>query len=60
MRNLAGLLALLLAGTALAQTQGQVPRPGETPGSEAARRPAPRGALVDRIVAVVGKEVVTL
>jgi peptidyl-prolyl cis-trans isomerase SurA len=60
MRILAAILALLLAGTALAQTQGQVPRPGETPGSEAARRPAARVALVDRIVAVVGKEVVTL
>jgi len=59
MRILAGLSALLVAGAACAQTQGQVPRPGQVPGSEAPR-PAPRVALVDRIVAVVGKEVVTL
>jgi peptidyl-prolyl cis-trans isomerase SurA len=59
MRILAGLSALLVAGAAWAQTQGQVPRPGQAPGSETPR-PAPRVALVDRIVAVVGKEVVTL
>ena len=63
MRILAGLLALSLAGGALAQLQGHVPRPGETPGrapEAGAPRPAPRVQLVDRIVAVVGKEVVTM
>jgi peptidyl-prolyl cis-trans isomerase SurA len=52
-------LCLACAVPALAQApvQGQVPRPGEAAG--AARRPAPRVALVDRIVAVVGREVVT-
>ena len=66
MRRLTGLIALGIAATVLApsfqvqaQTQGQVPRPGETPG-QAQPRPAPRVALVDRIVAVVGKEVITL
>ncbi|MFY9316836.1 MAG: peptidylprolyl isomerase [Burkholderiales bacterium] len=59
MRALAGLVALGFVAAAWAQLQGQVPRPGEVPGSEM-RRPAPRIELVDRIVAVVGKEVVTL
>jgi len=44
---------------AQAQTQGQVPRPGEAPGQPQPRAPA-RVALLDRIVAVVGKEVVTM
>ena len=44
---------------AQAQTQGQVPRPGESPGQPQPRAPA-RVALLDRIVAVVGKEVVTM
>jgi peptidyl-prolyl cis-trans isomerase SurA len=63
MRLPAGLIVLCLATTLQAQTQGQVPRPGETPGQVQGgelRRQAPRIALVDRIVAVVGKEVVTL
>ena len=72
MRALAGLIALCVGAAALlapldvlaqAQTQGQVPRPGEMPGQGPGgemRRPAPRVALVDRIVAVVGKEVVTM
>jgi len=63
MRLLAGLIALCIGGAAQAQaqaqTQGQVPRPGEAPG-QAQPRPAPRVSLVDRIVAVVGKEVITL
>src|SRR5512139_1180203 len=68
MRVRAGFFALCAAlawhATASAQTQqGQVPRPGEAAGQapEAGMRsPAPRIALVDRIVAVVGKEVVTM
>jgi peptidyl-prolyl cis-trans isomerase SurA len=66
MRLLPGIIALCAAATALApsvsalaQTQGQVPRPGEVPGQAQPRQPA-RIMLVDRIVAVVGKEVVTL
>ena len=72
MRTLWGIIAICVGVGALlrpldapaqAQTQGQVPRPGEAqgqaPGGEM-RRPAPRIALVDRIVAVVGKEVVTM
>jgi peptidyl-prolyl cis-trans isomerase SurA len=55
---LAALLPLSLP-PALAQFQGQVPRPGGAPAPAAAGQ-APRVALVDRIVAVVGKEVVTL
>ena len=61
----AGVAVLALSADALAQaqTQGQVPRPGEAPGQpsggETRRAPA-RVALVDRIVAVVGKEVVTM
>jgi peptidyl-prolyl cis-trans isomerase SurA len=50
-------MTLLLAGAARAQIQGVVPRPGQAPD---AARPAPRIALVDRIVAVVGREVVTM
>ena len=61
------LIALLLAGAVqaqqdwalVAQIQGVVPRPGEKPGAAPARQ-APRILLVDRIVAVVGREVVTL
>ena len=60
MRILAVVAALWFAGAVLAQSQqGQVPRPDAAPG-QAAPRPAPRVALVDRIVAVVGKEVVTM
>jgi peptidyl-prolyl cis-trans isomerase SurA len=55
------LAALCIAGAAQAQApvqqQGQVPRPGQAAG---APRQAPRIALVDRIVAVVGREAVTL
>ncbi len=51
--------ALAPSFTALAQVQGQVPRPGQAPGTEQPRQ-APRVALVDRIVAVVGREVITL
>ncbi len=63
MRARAGFLALCAAlawpAAAPAQTQqGHVPRPGEAAG-QARQRPAPRIELVDRIVAVVGKEVVT-
>jgi peptidyl-prolyl cis-trans isomerase SurA len=53
---------LLMAGTAFAQVevQGQVPRrDGQAPAG-AVPRQAPRVSLVDRIVAVVGREVVTL
>ena len=67
MRLLQGTLALAIAAIALAlafparaQVQGQVPRPGEAPGAAPVRQAAPRVALVDRIVAVVGREVVTL
>jgi peptidyl-prolyl cis-trans isomerase SurA len=66
MRFLPAALALAIVSTALAlsfparaQVQGQVPRPGGAPGAAPARQ-APRVALVDRIVAVVGREVVTL
>ena len=55
--------ALTLPELALAQVQGQVPRPGEAPGAAPAPgqpRPAARVVLVDRIVAVVGKEVITM
>jgi peptidyl-prolyl cis-trans isomerase SurA len=53
---------LLMAATAFAQVevQGQVPRrDGQAPAG-AVPRQAPRISLVDRIVAVVGREVVTL
>jgi peptidyl-prolyl cis-trans isomerase SurA len=59
MRLLLAILALSIATAARAQVQGQVPRPGEAPGGAPARQAA-RVALVDRIVAVVGREVVTL
>lgn len=52
-------IASAVQAQAPAPTQGQVPRQGEAPGPAQAR-PAARVALVDRIVAVVGKEVVTL
>ena len=55
--------ALVPPFPAQAQLQGQVPRPGQAPGPvqvPGPARQAPRVALVDRIVAVVGKEVVTL
>jgi peptidyl-prolyl cis-trans isomerase SurA len=61
MRIAAGLIALAFAGAALAQLEGRVPRPGQpadAPAQSAPRQPG-RVALVDRIVAVVGKEVVT-
>jgi peptidyl-prolyl cis-trans isomerase SurA len=56
----AALLAVL-APPAPAQTQfeGQVPRPGQSAQDPARPREATRIVLVDRIVAVVGKEVVT-
>ncbi len=61
------LTALCVAATALmplfpaqAQIRGQVPRQGAAPPAPGLAREAPRVALVDRIVAVVGKEVVTL
>jgi peptidyl-prolyl cis-trans isomerase SurA len=44
---------------AQAQIQGVVPRPGQAPGEAQPRQPG-RIVLVDRIVAVVGKEVVTM
>ncbi|HVP08791.1 MAG TPA: peptidylprolyl isomerase [Burkholderiales bacterium] len=51
--------ALAWHAAAPAQTQqGHVPRPGEEAG-QAKPRAAPRIEIVDRIVAVVGKEVVT-
>src|SRR5258706_15917157 len=53
-------LALCCAGVVQAQVQGVVPRPGEAPGAAPVRQAAPRVALVDRIVAVVGREGVTL
>src|SRR5258706_8622531 len=53
-------LALCCAGVVQAQVQGVVPRPGEAPGAAPVRQAAPRVALVDRIVAVVGREAVTL
>src|SRR5260221_3520551 len=56
---LIALTCVAFAARAQAPMQGQVPRPGEAPG-QAQPRQAPRIALVDRIVAVVGKEVVTL
>src|SRR5258706_438379 len=60
MRFLLIVLALCCAGVAQGQVQGVVPRPGAAPGAAPARQAAPRVALVDRIVAVVGREVVTL
>ena len=52
-----GALCIAMGVQAQAPMQGQVPRPDLAPG---ATRQAPRVALVDRIVAIVGKEVVTL
>jgi peptidyl-prolyl cis-trans isomerase SurA len=52
-------IALCVAAPAIAQVQGQVPRPGGAPAAGQPRQ-AQRIALVDRIVAVVGREVVTL
>jgi peptidyl-prolyl cis-trans isomerase SurA len=54
-------LLTVLAPPAPAQTQfeGQVPRPGQSAQDTARPREATRIVLVDRIVAVVGKEVVT-
>lgn len=52
-------IALFAAGAAHAQLQGRVPRPGQAPEQAETRVPA-RVQLVDRIVAVVGKEVVTM
>jgi peptidyl-prolyl cis-trans isomerase SurA len=49
----------LCAAQAQAQFQGQVPRPGQAAQDPARPREAARIILVDRIVAVVGKEVVT-
>jgi peptidyl-prolyl cis-trans isomerase SurA len=62
MRPAAGCIALAFAGAALAQVEGQVPRPGQSPESPAQSAPRQPGriVLVDRIVAVVGKEVVTM
>ncbi len=61
------LTALCVAATALmplfpaqAQIRGQVPRQDAAPPAPGLAREAPRIVLVDRIVAVVGKEVVTL
>jgi peptidyl-prolyl cis-trans isomerase SurA len=62
MRLPVALIVLSVAATAQAQVQGQVPRPDGAaapgPGGELRRQPS-RITLVDRIVAVVGKEVVT-
>jgi peptidyl-prolyl cis-trans isomerase SurA len=57
----AAALWALLAMQAAAQTQfqGQVPRPGRSAEEPGRPREASRIVLVDRIVAVVGKEVVT-
>ncbi len=57
----AAALFAALAAPAPAQTQfqGQVPRPGQSSQDPARPREATRIVLVDRIVAVVGKEVVT-
>jgi len=49
----------LFAVPAQAQFQGQVPRPGQSADEPGQPRQAARIVLVDRIVAVVGKEVVT-
>jgi len=48
-----------IARTALAQFEGQIPRPDRPAGGAATPREPVRVQLVDRIVAVVGKEVVT-
>ena len=60
MRILLAWVVFFISGSVLAQVQGQVPRrDGQAPGTAPARQ-APRISLVDRIVAVVGREVVTL
>ena len=60
MRILLAWMVFFISGSVLAQVQGQVPRrDGQVPGTAPARQ-APRISLVDRIVAVVGREVVTL
>ena len=70
MRVQDALTALVIAAAALSplsamqaqgqtQFQGQVPRPGQAAQDPARPREASRIVLVDRIVAVVGKEVVT-
>jgi peptidyl-prolyl cis-trans isomerase SurA len=55
----AAALAPLPQARAQAQFQGQVPRPGQAAPESGQARPPARIALIDRIVAVVGKEVVT-
>src|SRR5512134_2377633 len=58
--GMAAVLALCAAqAQAQAQFQGQVPRPGGAAQDPGRPREATRIILVDRIVAVVGKEVVT-
>jgi len=54
-------LCIAIAASAQAQTQfqGQVPRPGQAAPEPGQARQPQRAVLVDRIVAVVGKEVVT-
>ena len=51
--------AVCAAGASFAQFQGQIPRPDRPAGAAAEPRAPVRVELVDRIVAVVGKEVVT-
>jgi peptidyl-prolyl cis-trans isomerase SurA len=60
MRVVLASIALCAAVPAMAQVQGQVPLPGGAAPAVGQPRQAPRIALVDRIVAVVGREVVTL
>src|SRR6185503_18894028 len=60
MRIVLAWIALCVAAPALAQVQGQVPRPSGAAPAAGQPRQAPRVSLVDRIVAVVGREVVTL
>jgi peptidyl-prolyl cis-trans isomerase SurA len=58
--GMAAALALCAAqAQAQAQFQGQVPRPGQAAQDPGRPREAARIVLVDRIVAIVGKEVVT-
>jgi peptidyl-prolyl cis-trans isomerase SurA len=58
MRSLFAFAVLCVAGFALAQVPVQTQTQGQVPGPRVARQ-APRIVLVDRIVAVVGREVVT-
>ena len=67
MRAAAALTALCICAVApapcaiaQAQFQGQVPRPGKPAPESGQARPPARVETIDRIVAVVGKEVVTL